>query len=64
MLQANTIANPRDSLQMDAFFHDIPKLQQLKLNTEGNVFVGNGHPNWTPLLPGHLYDKGNTTAAR
>jgi hypothetical protein len=40
LLQANTIANPRASLQIDAFFRDIPELKQLKLNTEGDVFVG------------------------
>ncbi len=40
LLQAHTIANPSASLQMDASFRDIPELKQLKLNTEGDVFVG------------------------
>jgi hypothetical protein len=46
LLQANTIVSPRASLSMDSFFLAIPELTELKLNTEGDVFVG--------ILIGHL----------
>ncbi len=39
LLQATTIVSPRASLSIDAFFRAIPELKELKLNTEGGVFV-------------------------